>query len=104
MVNNVIDHSESKEMLLSLERSAVNVEIMVRDYGVGIFTKLQREFDLSDPRHALLELAKGKLTSDSSKHTGEGIFFTSRMFDRFSIGSWTVRSSSSPVTPDPARS
>ncbi|MFA5385213.1 MAG: STAS-like domain-containing protein [Eubacteriales bacterium] len=37
------------------------------------------------PFHAILELSKGKFTSDPAKHTGEGIFFTSRMFDRFII-------------------
>lgn len=36
-------------------------------------------------RQALFELAKGKLTTDPSKHTGEGVFFTSRMFDSFEI-------------------
>jgi len=41
--------------------------------------------DLNDPRHAILELAKGKLTTDPEQHSGEGIFFTSRMFDRFII-------------------
>src|SRR5262249_25956615 len=35
--------------------------------------------------HALLELTKGKLTTDPQHHTGEGIFFTSRMLDKFSI-------------------
>ena len=38
-------------------------------------------------KEAILELAKGKLTTDPSKHTGEGIFFTSRAFDEFIIGS-----------------
>jgi len=42
---------------------------------------------LDDERHAILELSKGKLTTDPARHTGEGIFFTSRMFDRFSLGS-----------------
>ena len=35
--------------------------------------------------HAILELAKGKLTTEPQSHTGEGIFFTSRMFDFFAI-------------------
>ena len=34
-----------------------------------------------------LELAKGKVTTAPDEHTGEGIFFTSRMLDRFSITS-----------------
>ena len=49
----------------------------------------QRELDLEDERHAVLELAKGKVTTDPAHHTGEGIFFTSRMFDHFTIFSGT---------------
>lgn len=32
-----------------------------------------------------MELAKGKFTSDPEKHSGEGIFFTSRLCDEFAI-------------------
>ena len=38
-----------------------------------------------DERHAALELSKGKLTTDPENHSGQGIFFTSRMFDEYSI-------------------
>jgi hypothetical protein len=34
---------------------------------------------------AILELSKGKLTTDPDRHSGQGIFFTSRMLDEFSI-------------------
>jgi anti-sigma regulatory factor (Ser/Thr protein kinase) len=34
---------------------------------------------------AILELSKGKLTTDPDRHSGQGIFFTSRMMDEFSI-------------------
>jgi hypothetical protein len=57
---------------------------------VGIFKKIQRAFDLEDENHALLELTKGKLTTDAKRHSGEGIFFTSRVFDRFVIYSGSV--------------
>ena len=60
---------------------------MIQDHGIGIWKKLQEAFHLDDPRHALLELTKGKLTTDPTRHTGEGIFFTSRMCDRFHLGS-----------------
>ena len=85
MVNNVIDHSESERFHIFVRRNIVYVELLVWDLGIGIFNKIQQDFKLEDPRHALLELSKGKLTSDPTKHTGEGIFFTSRMFDQFSI-------------------
>ncbi len=45
---------------------------------------------LEDERHAVLELAKGKLTTDPAHHSGEGIFFASRMFDDFRIMSGHV--------------
>ena len=57
------------------------------DSGIGIFEKIKKDFDLPDAQSALLELSKGKLTSDKKRHSGEGIFFTSRMFDEFYIHS-----------------
>ncbi len=74
MLNNVISHSDSNKVLISITRNAINVSIMVADYGVGIFKRIQTAFNYDDPRHALLELSKGKLTSDQEVHTGEGIF------------------------------
>ena len=85
MINNVIDHSEGTKSIIHINQLVPRLEIMLVDNGIGIFRKIQREKDLSDPRHAILELAKGKLTTDPSRHTGEGIFFTSRMFDDFVI-------------------
>ncbi len=88
--NNVIDHAASKTAEVLVSRDAANITIRIRDYGVGIFRKIQQALNLSDPQHAILELAKGKLTTDATKHTGEGIFFTSRMFDKFVISSGTL--------------
>ena len=90
MLNNAKDHSEAQRVRVVIRRNAQAIKLMVVDQGVGIFTKLQRHFGLHDPRHVLLELSKGKLTSDPDNHTGEGIFFTSRMFDEFSISSGTL--------------
>jgi DNA-binding transcriptional ArsR family regulator len=90
MFNNVIDHSGSAKCMFWYQRDYFYVELGIRDFGVGIFRKIQNDFDLADPTQALLELSKGKLTSDPSKHTGEGIFFTSRMFDRFSLDSYEL--------------
>ena len=85
MINNVIDHSEGTKSIIHINQLVPRLEIILVDNGIGIYKKIQREKDLSDPRHAILELAKGKLTTDPSRHTGEGIFFTSRMFDDFVI-------------------
>jgi anti-sigma regulatory factor (Ser/Thr protein kinase)/predicted transcriptional regulator len=85
MVNNVVSHSNARHMNVVVERDPVLITLRVSDDGVGVFTKIQQAFGYDDPRQALLELAKGKVTSDPDRHTGEGIFFTSKMFDTFSI-------------------
>jgi anti-sigma regulatory factor (Ser/Thr protein kinase) len=85
MFNNAIDHSEGREVTVHIRKNAASTEMIVNDDGVGIFKKIQREKKLLDERHALLELSKGKLTTDPKRHSGEGIFFTSRMFDEFQI-------------------
>jgi STAS-like domain of unknown function (DUF4325) len=59
--------------------------MLIHDDGVGIFRKIQSAMNLLDERHAILELSKGKLTTDPKNHSGQGIFFSSRMFDSFSI-------------------
>ncbi len=85
MFNNAIDHSEGDYIRVRLNKTAINAEISIYDDGVGIFKKIQAKLDLIDERQAVLELAKGKLTTDPSRHTGEGIFFSSRVFDYFMI-------------------
>ena len=87
MFNNAIDHSAGKSILVKVEKTATSSEMLIADDGVGIFSKIQKEKGLLDVRHALLELSKGKLTTDPRRHSGEGIFFTSRMFDSFQINS-----------------
>ena len=90
MLNNAIDHSSGTSVGVTIERTALSVKMELIDDGEGIFRKIQRELNLLDERHSVLELAKGKLTTDPDKHTGEGIFFTSRMFDEFYIRSGEV--------------
>lgn len=85
MFNNAIDHSGGTEIYVHVRKTAIDTQIAVLDNGVGIFRKIQRELNLLDERHAILELAKGKLTTDPRNHSGEGIFFSSRMFDGFEI-------------------
>lgn len=83
--NNVKDHSEGSRCRVSITLTPVNITLGIDDNGIGIFAKLQKQFGFEDEYHAALELAKGKLTTDKHRHSGEGIFFTSRMFDVFDI-------------------
>lgn len=85
MVNNAIDHSAGKSVFIWTSQDESTLRIIISDDGVGIFAKITAALGLPDMRQALFELAKGKLTTDPSTHTGEGVFFTSRMFDSFEI-------------------
>jgi anti-sigma regulatory factor (Ser/Thr protein kinase) len=90
MFNNAIDHSGGTSARVRVRKTAGTAQIDIIDDGVGIFHKIQTALGLLDERHAVLELAKGKFTTDPTRHSGEGIFFSSRMFDRYTIFSGNV--------------
>jgi len=90
MMNNAIEHSAGTQVFVSVEKTALVTAMTIHDDGQGIFKKIQRELGLYNEHDAVLELAKGKLTTDPARHSGEGIFFTSRMFDSFVVTSGTV--------------
>lgn len=90
MFNNAVDHSSGTRITVQLKRTAVSTEIAIIDNGVGIFKKIQRAMKFADERYAILELAKGKFTTDPDRHTGEGIFFTSKVLDAFDNSSGDV--------------
>jgi len=48
---------------------------------------------VEDHLAALQEISKGKMTTDPERHTGQGIFFTSKAVESFSLSSngWTWR-------------
>lgn len=83
--NNAIDHSQGTSIYSDIKLEKDNLTITIMDNGVGIFKKIQEALHLESIRESILHLSKGKFTTDPSRHTGEGIFFTSRMLDRFSI-------------------
>ena len=85
MINNVMDHSLASEVHIRVDRDPVNTAVIISDNGVGIFHKLQEHFGFPTAEEAICELFKGKLTTDSANHSGEGIFFSSRMMDDFII-------------------
>ncbi len=87
MVNNAIDHSAANKISIWIVVNALFTQAWIADDGEGIFNKIQKALDLYDPREAILELAKGKFTTDPQNHSGEGIFFSSKVFDLFDIRS-----------------
>lgn len=93
ILNNAIDHSEGSEVTIILKQEEQKKILIIADNGIGIFKKISSSLNLYDELDAALELIKGKLTTAKKHHSGEGIFFCSRMIDQFNIfsGSLTYR-------------
>ncbi len=87
ILNNAIEHSAGSEIEIIIFQKEGKTRIEIYDNGVGIFKKLCDNCRFEDEKHAALELSKGKLTTDPDSHTGQGIFFSSRMVDKFMIRS-----------------
>lgn len=85
LVNNAIDHSEGSCVTISLRQTPNQVQLLVSDDGRGLFDKISQVFSIGDPHAAMLELSKGKLTGQPERHTGRGLFFTSKLADVFDL-------------------
>jgi len=96
MFNNAIDHSKGKKIHVIIEDNKLFTSVIISDDGIGIFNNIKSSFNLIDEKDALLELVKGKRTTDNTKHSGQGIFFTSKVFDSFKIFSNNIIFDSKP--------
>ena len=85
MLNNAIDHSRGMSVAVSVRRAGNRLLTVIEDDGIGVFANLVEQIGLPDAVAAIQELSKGKLTTDPSRHTGQGIFFTSKVVDVFSL-------------------
>ena len=85
MLNNVIDHSQGKSVDITFKRNTNLLTLIIQDNGIGVFSRIQQIYHFENYYECLLHLSKGKLTTDPINHTGEGIFFSSRGFDEFSL-------------------
>lgn len=83
MMNNAIEHSDAEHVKIIISQSYTSTSITIIDDGIGIFRKIKEYYDFDTLDDAICELFKGKLTTDSENHSGEGIFFTSRVLDFF---------------------
>jgi len=80
-LNNAIEHSESEKCKIEVMVNPYNIEFIIRDYGIGIFSSVAGKLNLPDEISAVGELIKGKTTTMPDRHTGEGVFFTSKSGD-----------------------
>lgn len=87
MVNNAIDHSQSESIRTVVEIADGKLKFEVEDAGIGAFENVMRKRHLESHYEAALDVLKGKTTTVPDRHSGEGIFFTSKAGDRFVLES-----------------
>ena len=83
--NYAIDHSGGKSVKVFACKNGYRASVWIYDDGVGIFNKIASAMGFEEKSFAILELAKGMFTTDPSSHTGEGVFFSSKVMDDFAI-------------------
>lgn len=94
MLNNATDHSGGTTADVAVWRTPDLLSFRIVDDGEGVFQHLKARLGLPDDLAAIPELTKGKRTTMPERHTGEGIFFTSKAVDIFQLSAaglrWTV--------------
>lgn len=79
LLNNAIEHSGGTQVTVSMRQTPLQLQLLVSDDGRGIFDAIGETYQITDPAHAMLELAKGKLSTRPDGHNGRGLFFTARL-------------------------
>lgn len=87
MLNNAIDHSCGTTVNIKFWANSEFWGFEITDNGIGIFRVIKEGFNLDTIFESSQELTKGKRTTAPTKHSGEGIFFTSKSVDVFSLSS-----------------
>jgi anti-sigma regulatory factor (Ser/Thr protein kinase) len=91
VINNAIEHSRGRGVTVGVTfEAAATTVVTVQDDGVGVFHRLCADFGFGSPQDAIVQLEKGKLTSDPANHSGEGLFFSSKAVARFRLESGGV--------------
>lgn len=91
MLNNAIEHSRSKWVEMEISRSDTNLSFSISDFGIGVFKNIMQTRHLGSELEAIQDLLKGKTTAAPHSHSGEGIFFTSKVADLFILESFGHR-------------
>lgn len=100
MLNNAIDHSQSKQITVDIRQTSTAITFTIRDYGIGAFANVQKKLRLPSALAAIQEILKGKTTTLPDRHSGQGIFFTSKAADLFVLDSHAHRLTVNNLLPD----
>ena len=94
MLNNAIDHSSSPDVDVSFDLTKGDGKFAIVDRGIESTRAFGPASGSRISLEALQEISKGKVTTQPEMHSGQGIFFTSKVADLFELEGnglrWTV--------------
>lgn len=88
MLNNAIEHSNSKSIVIEISVTDNELWFIINDSGIGVFRNVMQQKKLKSEIEAIQDILKGKTTTIPKSHTGQGIFFTSKAADIFILDSF----------------
>ena len=88
MLNNAIDHSSSTSVTVTVELTKDELRFTIDDLGIGVFRNVKAKRKLKNELEAIQDVLKGKVTTAPTLHSGEGIFFTSKVVKTFLLDSY----------------
>ncbi|MCR4260935.1 MAG: DUF4325 domain-containing protein [Candidatus Colwellbacteria bacterium] len=88
ILNNAIEHSKSVRIGVEVSLSKKTLSFIIQDSGIGVFRNVMRQRGLKSELEAIQDILKGKTTTMPKSHSGEGIFFTSKAGDVFTLESF----------------
>mgnify|MGYP001594029683 CR=1 FL=1 len=100
MLNNAIEHSKSVRIGVEVSVPNKTLSFIIQDSGVGVFRNVMKQRRLKSELEAIHDILKGKTTTMPKSHSGEGIFFTSRVGDVFILDSFGYQLIVNNETPD----
>ena len=87
LVNNIVEHSQASNLYVKLFLTYSDLNIIISDNGSGLLDNIRSKLDLEIVELAALELAKGQITTNLLKNSGEALNTIFHLFDKVEVDS-----------------
>ena len=87
LLNNIVDHAQATNLYVKLYLTYTDLHIIISDNGTGLFRNIKSKLNLDSIQLALMEVAKGQVTTDPDHHSGDELNTVVNLFDSVKIDS-----------------
>ena len=87
LINNIVDHANASSLYTKLFLTYSDLHIIISDNGSGLFNNIKSKLNLNSIQLATLEIAKGEVTTDILRQSGDELNTVLSLFDQVRIDS-----------------